>query len=101
MPEVVVDDKVLDYARERFREDLENCLDDISVFFGPLDNPCTLMPSVYIAAMRELAKALSLDFDALIAELGTPFEIERFREVAELDTPEKVIAWVSGVKPRG
>ena len=57
-----------DWARDAFRRELAETLDDPSY-----------LDQEDIDFLEEVAADLKLDFIGLIEELGTPYEIERFK----------------------
>ena len=65
-------ERVFAWARASFKMHVENMLDD--------PHGMAVMPA-YIAEMRQLAADLGLDFYSLCAELGTPYEIKRLRDL--------------------
>lgn len=69
----VTTDRVMEFAAEAFRRHVSDLLDDPSWLLDE-DNP-----SAYIAEQRLLSADLGIDFDGLVAELGTEYEIGRLR----------------------
>jgi hypothetical protein len=69
---------VFDYARQSFRDEVAELLDDPFALLHP-DNPES--PETYFRRQRTLASELGIDFDALVAELGTAFECKRLRMI--------------------
>jgi hypothetical protein len=73
----IVSEAVLEFARDRFRDLMENLLDDPSNLLHPLRD---LEPVEELKILRDLAADLGLDYEALVAE-GTPYEIKRLAEI--------------------
>lgn len=70
MTNVLTTERVLKFARDAFKAHVEEML-EAPEWFG----------SDYVAEQRLLAKDLGLDFDAVLREEGTKFEIDRLIEV--------------------
>ena len=71
--------RVLEYAREAFRRDIADLLDDPTDLLHPWRDR---EPPEALTGLRGLAQDLGLDFDALIAG-GTPFERERLASIEQ------------------
>ncbi len=63
---------ILEYARNCYRHEIEELLDDPAWAEGYKQ---------YFTDMRILGKELSLDFDEIVENSGTPFERERLKEI--------------------
>jgi hypothetical protein len=72
---VEVSDRILVFAKEAFRKHIQELLDDPSWIYGEAPQ--------YIAEQRLLAKDLDIDFDELVKELGSQFEIIRLTAIEE------------------
>ena len=70
--------QVLAYARASFRSDVAALLDDPSDLLHPHRER---EPAEELADRRLLAGQLGLDFDARVAEAGTPFERQRLADI--------------------
>ncbi len=71
MPETT--ERVLEFAIEAFKRHVGDLLDDPSWLLDEDD------PAGYIAEQRLISADLGIDFESLITELGTEYEIARLR----------------------
>jgi hypothetical protein len=76
-PTVLVTERVLDYAREAFRNEVQMLLDDPSDLLHPWRD---VEPAEAIAAMRSLGVEVGLDYDALVAD-GHGYACERLADI--------------------
>ena len=70
--------ETLEWAQDAFRSHLDILLDDPYGFKGDKD----AVPGI-VQQYRRVAQDLGLDFDTLVAEIGTPYEIERLRKLED------------------
>lgn len=73
-------DALKEYARDKLRDSIQFLLDD------PHGTLATGTPDAepigpYVDKLRALCAEVDLDFDAVAAEEGTPFELERLRKL--------------------
>lgn len=73
--------RILEFAVEAFRDDVEALLDDPRGVLEPGDI------HKHLSEMRRVSTDLGLDFDALVDELGTAFEVRRLRTIIDLAGP--------------
>ncbi len=79
MPETT--ERVLEFATEAFRRHVGDLLDDPSWLLDEDD------PAGYMAEQRLISEDLGIDFDCLITELGTEYEINRLRGYEAVRAP--------------
>jgi len=72
-----LNESVLSYAREKFRDEVADLLDDPSDLLHPWREQ---EPAEYLNSRRLFARDLGLDFDALVAA-GSPYERERLYDI--------------------
>ena len=73
-----INKQTLDWAQNAFKNEVENMLDDPSYMLHPTRDE---EPAETITYMRAVAADLGLDFNALVTELGSNYEIARFRKI--------------------
>jgi hypothetical protein len=71
--------ETLEWCRDAFERAVDFLLDDPYGF----DTDPSVIPGI-IARHRRVAQDLGLDFDALVAEMGSPYEIERLQKLERL-----------------
>jgi hypothetical protein len=77
---MIISDTTALWAREAFRNEIANLLDDPSIGADEQIN---------FRELRIVARDLDLRFDVLVDELGSPYEIARFREIEAGQHKEK------------
>lgn len=78
MAPFVTSERVFDYARACFESGIEDLLDDPSHLLHPWRDE---EPTEYFARQRGLAKDLNLDFDEMVARLGSDYERKRLQDI--------------------
>lgn len=76
-----VTDRVLAFAHDAFLDHIEGLLDDPS-FLSPMHMPYS-EARAYFDEQRAIAADLGLDWDTLLNEHGTAFEIARLMKLEE------------------
>lgn len=67
--------RLLTYVRETFERDIADLLDDPSWLLEEGD----VWMRNYLVGLRMIGDEIGLDFDKLVGELGSPYEIQRLR----------------------
>lgn len=71
----VTTDRVIEFAMEALRRHVEDLLDDPSWLL----DEAGIDPVAYLAEQRQIAADLGFDYDALVEEIGSEYEIARLR----------------------
>lgn len=70
-------ERVIAFATDAMRRTIEGLLDDPSWM---VDDP-DVDPIIHIAEIRRTAEDLGMDFDLILAEIGSEYEIERLNRL--------------------